>query len=48
MPTNYGPLLALEMMEHNITVNAYAPGLILTDMSKDAGLRACASDVLTL
>ncbi|KAH9932208.1 short chain oxidoreductase [Fomitopsis serialis] len=25
--------LALELMEHNITVNAYAPGLILTDMT---------------
>ncbi|KZT68361.1 hypothetical protein DAEQUDRAFT_671551, partial [Daedalea quercina L-15889] len=24
---------ALELMEHNITVNAYAPGLILTDVT---------------
>ena len=25
-------LLALELMEHNITVNLYAPGLIATQM----------------
>ena len=34
---------ALEMTEHNITVNAYAPGLILTDMSTDAYLWVRAS-----